>query len=124
MKKLTGLILLLVLLCTLTACKYGTVNTVTSNTSAGSSHSDSLQGENGDKSIESPEIPDDSAKASDLAGPWHLDPIRNNLSDFSDLFECYAEFGASMEIRQISFQGIRQIYTVHTNERLDAKERS
>jgi len=99
LKKLTGLILLLVLLCTLTACKYGTVNTVTSNTSAGSSRSDSLQGENGDKSIESPEIPDDSAKVSDLAGPWHLDPIRNNLSDFSDLFECYAEFGASMEIR-------------------------
>ena len=99
MRKLTGLILLLVLLCTLTACKYGTVNTVISNTSAGSSHSDSLQGENGDKSIESAEIPDDFAKASDLAGPWYLDPIRNNLSDFSDRFECYAEFGASMEIR-------------------------
>ena len=82
MKKLTGLILLLVLLCTLTACKYGTVNTVTSNTSAGSSHSDSLQGENGDKSIESAEIPDDFAKASDLAGPWYLDPIRNNLPTF------------------------------------------
>ena len=46
----------------------------------------------------------DGAAASDkddanLTGPWHLDPDRNDLSHFSTLFECYAEFGASMEIR-------------------------
>ena len=35
----------------------------------------------------------------DLTGPWHLDPGRNDLSHFSTLFECSAEFGASMEIR-------------------------
>ena len=35
----------------------------------------------------------------DLTGPWHLDPDRNDLSQFATLFECYAEFGASMEIR-------------------------
>lgn len=37
--------------------------------------------------------------AAELAGPWHLDGVRNDLSNFSDLFECYAEFGARMEIR-------------------------
>ena len=37
--------------------------------------------------------------AVDLTGPWHLDAYRNDLSDFSGLFEAYAEFGASMEIR-------------------------
>ena len=99
MKKLAFLAVLLMLLCTLTACNHEAVDTVASNTGVGSAQSDSLQGENGDKSMESVGIPDDFAKASDLAGPWHLDPIRNNLSDFSDRFECYAEFGASMEIR-------------------------
>ena len=37
--------------------------------------------------------------AAELAGPWHLDGVRNDLSNFSNLFECYAEFGARMEIR-------------------------
>ena len=99
MKKLTGLILLLVLLCTLTACKHGESGTADDNTIVSGSYNDSLNGESGGKDTESAETADDFAKASDLSGPWHLDPIRNNLSDFSDRFECYAEFGASMEIR-------------------------
>lgn len=38
----------------------------------------------------------------EIVGPWHLDPDRNDLSQFAnslDLFPGYGEWGASMEIR-------------------------
>ena len=38
----------------------------------------------------------------ELVGPWHLDPIKNDLAAFADsleLFPGYGEWGASMEIR-------------------------
>ena len=62
----------------------------------------SLHEENEDKGTENVGISDDSnpfsEDAYDLTGSWHLDSSRNDLSEFPDLFECYAEFGASMEI--------------------------
>ena len=74
MKKLTVLILLLVLLCTLTACKHGEAGTADDNIIVSSSHNDSLNGESGGTDTESAETADDFIKASDLAGPWHPDP--------------------------------------------------
>ena len=35
----------------------------------------------------------------ELTGPWHLDSQRNDLTAFQDIFPCYAEFGARMEIK-------------------------
>ena len=35
----------------------------------------------------------------ELAGPWHLDSEKNDLTAFSDLFPGYGEWGAGMEIR-------------------------
>ena len=35
----------------------------------------------------------------ELTGPWHLDSERNDLIAFQDIFPCYAEFGAGMEIK-------------------------
>ena len=62
----------------------------------------SLHEENEDKGTENVGISDDSnpfsEDAYDLTGSWHLDSSWNNLSEFPDLFDCYAEFGASMEI--------------------------
>lgn len=39
------------------------------------------------------------AQSVDLTGPWHLDSKKNDLNAFQDIFPCYAEFGASMEIK-------------------------
>lgn len=37
--------------------------------------------------------------AEQIAGPWHLDSEKNDLTAFPDSFSAYAEFGASMEIK-------------------------
>ena len=36
----------------------------------------------------------------ELAGSWHLDSQRNDLTTFGDIFPCYAEFGAEMGIKE------------------------
>jgi hypothetical protein len=137
LKRLTALVLLLILLCTQTACEHKVSDTADADISIGGLQDDRLHGDYGDKSAENAGIPDDAtneesggaeyepnieiadpiepvlaaesetgtdsvpvnANAPDLTGLWHLDPSRNNLSEFPSLFECYGEFGASMEIR-------------------------
>ncbi|GEM_PF-974459 len=37
--------------------------------------------------------------AEQIAGPWHLDSEKNDLTAFWDIFPAYSEFGASMEIK-------------------------
>ena len=125
MKRITILISLAVLLCVLPACG----GTVADSTGGDSIITDILPGEQRDERKETvedaaeaaqeagidaaatgkPALPVESnaeggsvpfeATVSELAGPWHLDPYRNDLSGFSSLFDAYAEFGASMEIR-------------------------
>jgi len=52
-----------------------------------------------DTSSDNYELPNKPAEITDFFGPWHLSDTKNNLAEFSNLFSCYAEFGASMEIR-------------------------
>lgn len=114
MKRITIIALLAVLLCALPACGGTTAN----STGGEPTITDSLHGEQSDRPVETvddaaqtaqpvpsvePNVESGSvpfeATVSELAGPWHLDPYRNDLSGFSSLFDAYAEFGASMEIR-------------------------
>ena len=58
----------------------------------------------------------------ELIGPWHLDPGKNDLGSFPDLFPGYGEWGASMEIRgngemswYIGAEGWHGTYSVEEN---------
>lgn len=125
MKRVTIITFLAVLLYVLPACG----GTAVVSTGSDSDIADSLHGEQGDELMETVEGAAEAAQeasidiagtdesglsvesnaesgpapfevsAAELNGPWHLDPDRNDLSGFSSLFDAYAEFGASMEIR-------------------------
>lgn len=75
------------------------------------------------ESADAAEKPEDPAQQSvELAGPWHLDEEKNDLTAFAnslDLFPGYGEWGASMEIRNdgqmswfIGAEGWHGSYTV------------
>ena len=104
MKKLTEIIFLMLIICTLAGCVYGT-NDNTAHDPAETDREATIEIVGTDEAVvptvESSGIGTMSPNVSavDLTGPWHLDAYRNDLSDFSGLFEAYAEFGASMEIR-------------------------
>ena len=104
MKKLIEIIFLTLIICTLAGCVYGN-NDNTARDPAETDREATIEIVGSDEAVvpteESTGIGTMSPNVGtvDLTGPWHLDAYRNDLSDFSGLFEAYAEFGASMEIR-------------------------
>ena len=104
MKKLTEIIFLTLIICPLAGCVYGT-NDSTGHNPGEKDREAKIVIVGTDEAVVPTEksagidTVSSNAGAVDLTGPWHLDAYRNDLSDFSGLFEAYAEFGASMEIR-------------------------
>ena len=128
MKRLTTLLLAIILFLSLEACslKAERVPIQPQTTSPKETEEANPESSNAILPDETTEAMEEPVQLNpDLIGPWHLDPSKNDLAAFADsldLFPGYGEWGASMEIRgngemswYIGAEGWHGTYSVEKN---------
>ena len=109
MKRLTTLLLAMILCFSLEACSMKTElapdpqEAHTQETSQKETEETNPESSNAAAQEETTDAAEEPIQLNlELIGPWHLDPNKNDLTSFADsldLFPGYGEWGASMEIR-------------------------